>query len=257
MENATTTRLTSPQTQSLREQGYVHLPQLIPAEAWQGAAKAIAASLGRDGIDPALLPKFRSQSYCPDVQRTPAITDLYRETPLGAVVESLVGAGQTQPVGSGQIALRFPTDSPPGKPRPHLDGTYHPDNGVTQGDLASFTALVAVFLSDVPVENAGNFTVWPGSHLLYEQYFRENSGQILVQGTGSVDFVPLPAPHQIIAKAGDALIAHHLLAHSVSPNVWWQTRQAIFFRVKHVRHDEEKWDVLGDLWRHWPGVVMG
>ena len=257
MENASTTRLTPPQTQSLLEQGYAHLPQLIPAEAWQGAAKAVAISLGRDGMDPVLLPKFRTQSFCPEVQGTPPITGLYNETPLGAVVESLLGAGQVRPVGGGQIALRFPSNGPPGVPHPHIDGTYHPLNGVPEGQLDSFTALVAVFLSDVPVENAGNFTVWPGSHLLCEQYFRENGGQILVQGVTDVGFVALPAPRQIIARAGDALIAHHLLAHSVASNVWWQTRQAVFFRVKHVRHDEEKWDVLSDVWRHWPGMITG
>ncbi len=249
------TGLTSEQTQSLLEQGYVHLPQIIPPELCQVAVKAILTSIGQNGIDPVLLPKFRSQSYCPEVQQTQAISSLYNETPLVGIVEALLGEGQVRPVGSGQIALRFPSDGPPGAPRPHLDGTYHPQNGVPEGELASFTALVAVFLSDVPVENAGNFTVWPGSHLLYEQYFRENGGEILVQGVTDIGFVPLPAPYQVIARAGDAVIAHHLLAHSVAPNVWWQTRQAIFFRVKHRCHDAEKWDVLADLWRHWPGLT--
>lgn len=248
------TRLTEPQREALREQGFVHLPQIVPPERRQAALKAIGASLGQNGIDPALLPKFRTQSYCPEVQATPAISALFHETPLAGIMESLLGAGQMQPVGSGQIALRFPSNGLPGTPKPHLDGTYHPLNGVPEGELASFTALVAVFLTDVPVENAGNFTVWPGSHLLYEQYFRENGGQILVNGIADVGFVPLPAPRQIRAQAGDAVIAHHLLAHSVAPNVWWQTRHAVFFRVKHVRHDQQKWEVLSDLWREWPGT---
>jgi len=251
------TRLTEPQRQSLTEQGYVHLPQIVPAATWQEAVRAISQSLGQNGMDPALLTKFRAQSFCPEVQHSPAITGLYNETPLRAVLETLLGAGQVQPVDSGQIALRFPSAGSPGTAWPHLDGTYHPRNGVPEGELHSFTALIAVFLSDVPVTNAGNFTVWPGSHRLYERYFRDNGGQILVSGVTDFGFVPLPEPLPIIAKAGDAVIAHHLLAHTVVPNVWWQTRQAVFFRIRHVRHESQKWDVLTDLWREWPGLGDG
>ena len=37
-------------------------------------------------------------------------------------------------------------------------------NGVAAGTIYHFTALAAVFLSDVDEPFAGNFTVWPGSH---------------------------------------------------------------------------------------------
>lgn len=40
--------------------------------------------------------------------------------------------------------------------------------------VSGFTALLGVQLSDLTHENGGNLTVWPGSHHLYESYFRDN-----------------------------------------------------------------------------------
>ncbi len=70
---------------------------------------------------------------------------------------------------------------------------YSPTNGVKEGTIGNFTALVGVFLSDLPEPFAGNFTVWPGSHRLYETYFREQGPQALLKGMPKVD---LPEPEQ-------------------------------------------------------------
>ena len=95
--------------------------------------------------------RFRAQTYCPQITRAPSINGLLNATPAWSLAESAIGEGRIQPTDYGQIALRFPSlQDPPGAPRPHIDGMYSPTNGVEKGTIGNFTALVAVFLSDVP-----------------------------------------------------------------------------------------------------------
>jgi hypothetical protein len=245
-------RLTPQQVQQYRTDGFVKLPGVVPAEVWKAARRAINAGLGASGIDPEKLPTYRSQTYLPELQNTDAIRDLYNATPITSIMESLVGAGKVAPVGGGQIALRFPSAGgevrPPGA---HIDGMYSPNNGVPKGTIHNFTALVGVFLSDVPEEGCGNFTVWPGSHLKHAEHFRENGSQSLLGGMPPVDIGP---PHQVTARAGDAVIAHYLLGHGVAGNVSPDVRYAIFFRVTHVDHEKMRWESMTDPWLEWEGV---
>ena len=243
--------LTREQKQALYEQGFVKLPGIVPQELVNTARRAINASLGSQGIDPARLTTFRAQSYCPELQRDPAITNLLTTSPAWSLAESAIGRGKIKPVKGGQIALRFPTMESPADPRPHLDGMYTPTNGVPEGTIANFTALVGVFLSDVIQEFAGNFTVWPATHRLYETYFREHGPQSLLDGMPPVE---LPAPQQVTARAGDAVLCHYQLAHGIAGNGSPNIRYAIFFRLHHVDHDELHWECMTDIWREWEGM---
>jgi hypothetical protein len=243
--------LRAEQKQEFKSRGIVMLRGAVPEPIRLEALRTINISLGQNGIDPALLPKFRAQSYCPDVQGSEAIRGLYEQTPAREVMDSLVGDGQLRPVTGGQIAIRFPVPGPPAVPRPHIDGMHTPTNGVPEGQITSFTALVAVFLTDVTVPNMGNFTVWPGSHLLNQDYFKREGPQSLLNGMPKVD---LPDGEQVIARAGDIAIAHYLLSHAVGPNVSPFPRYAVFFRLKHVDHESRKWDTLTDAWLEWPGM---
>jgi hypothetical protein len=47
---------------------------------------------------------------------------------------------------------------------------------VPPGEARNFTLLVGVALRDVPDNWSGNLTVFPGSHRIIEQYFRQNGG---------------------------------------------------------------------------------
>src|SRR5262245_60959504 len=175
-------QLTQTQKRSLYENGLVKLPGIVPEEHVNAAMRAVNGSLGSEGMAPDKLVTFRSQSYCPELQRSVAITDLLNATPLWGLAEDAIGVGQIKPVGAGQIALRFPAEGPPHEPHAHIDGMYSPHNGVKKGTIANFTALIGVFLSDVPGPYAGNFTVWPGTHRTYESYFRSNGPESLLQG---------------------------------------------------------------------------
>jgi hypothetical protein len=210
--------LTTAQKEEFRERGILKLPGIVPPELVDRARRAINAHLGEHGMDPAELPKYRAQTYCPGLGGKPPITDLYNASPIKDVAEQFIGAGKIRPVGGGQIALRFPAPLPedgaaadkPRQPNPHIDGMYSPTNGVKEGTIANFTALVGVFLSDVPEPFMGNFTAWPGSHRLYESYFREHGPQALLNGMPPVE---LPPAEQFTGRAGDAALCHYLLGH--------------------------------------------
>lgn len=251
IEEGSPLELTPPQRGSLAADGYVLLPGIVPRAAVEAALHAINRSLGSDGLPPERLTQYSAQSYCPPLQGSPLIAGLFNDSPLRSVCESVIGSGSIRPVRGGQIALRFPNTDSPRTPGAHIDGMYTPTNGVAQGTIANFTALVGVFLSDVPTADAGNFTVWPGSHRLHEAYFRERGPQSLLQGMPRVD---MPEPRQITARAGDAVLCHYLLGHGVAANASPHIRYAIFFRLTHVDHDSMKWESMTDMWRQWPGM---
>jgi hypothetical protein len=199
---------------------------------------------------------FRAQSYCPELQGAPAILDLLNASGLLEYAESAIGAGKLSPVYSGQIALRFPTLEPLRPAHPHLDGMYTPTNGVPQGTIRNFTALIGVYLSQASGPDMGNLWVWPGTHRLYEQYFRERGPQALLEGMPPVE---LPEPQQLIAGPGDAVLCHYQLGHGIGGNSSPHIRYAIYFRLSHIEHDANHWECMTDIWREWEGMrdVLG
>jgi hypothetical protein len=234
---------------ALFEDGYVHLPGVVPRGLVDDALRAINGSLGAEGMPKEALPTFRARTYTPELVDSPAIRNLYALTALPALVESAIGDGKVRPPPQGQIALRFPA---PGTPAvPHIDGVYTPENGVPAGTLWHFTALVGVFLSDVLEPDRGNFTVWPGSHHLLEAHVRRHGPASI---SSSFPELPLPPARPIVARAGDAVLAHYQLAHGIAPNLGPHVRYAVFFRLFHVEHDARGTAALADVWREWEGM---
>jgi hypothetical protein len=243
--------LTHHQKKTIYDQGFVQIPGVVPQLMIERAMKSINHSIG-EGMNADEMTTLRSRSYCPEIQRDAEITDLFNETPARSLVESAIGEGRINPLSSGQIAVRFPTlQDPPPQPQPHLDGMHSPHNGVPEGKILNFTSLVAVFLSDVPAPFSGNFTAWPATHHLYEEYFREHGPQSLLEGMPPVE---LPEPQQIIARAGDIALCHYQIAHSAAINVSPYPRYAIFFRLNHVEHDQQKEEAMKDIWLEWEGM---
>lgn len=245
-------QLNESQRREIFQNGFAVVRSAVSRLLVDAALRAIHVSLGQNGIDPNQLQTFRSQSYCPEVTATPAITDLYSASPLQSLCESLLGEGNVLPVTAGQIALRFPAPGSRAKsPSAHIDGMYSPHNGVTKGDYATFSALAGVLLSDLPSTEMGNFRVWPGSHRTYERYFQENGVEKFLEGPPDVD---LGEPLQITGQAGDAVICHFQLGHSAMVNLSPFIRYGVFFRLKHRDHAEHPSEVLADIWRDWPGM---
>jgi len=243
--------LTPEQKRVFVEQGYVHIPNVVTKKKVNAALRAINHSLG-EGVDAADMQTFRAQSYCPELRRDPVITNLYNESHATTLAESLIGAGKIKSINGGQIALRFPgMQETPAQPGPHLDGMYSPTNGVPKGKINSFTMLLGIMLSDVSEDFAGNLAVWPGTHRIYEQYFREHGPESLLNG---MPLIELPQPVQLTGKAGDVVLCHYQLAHGVAQNISPHVRYAIYFRLHHVDHDARWKEAMKDIWLEWDGV---
>jgi hypothetical protein len=239
------------QKQEIFHNGYTVVRGAIPQVMVEAARRAINYSVGQ-GMNVDEMTKFRAQSYCPEIKNTPVISDLFNKTPAFALAESLIGEGNFRPAGGGQIALRFPImKDPPPRVGPHLDGFPTPTNGVPEGTIGNFTALIGVLMSDLPEPNAGNFTVWPGTHRSTEKYFQERGADAFLEGFPKVE---LPQPVQITGKAGDLVFCHYQVGHGIAPNVSPNIRYAIFFRLKHHAHDSHSKETLSNIWMDWPGM---
>lgn len=245
--------LSKEQKRHFYQEGFIKLPGIVPSELINAALWQINYSLGLRGMHPDDLVKFQNQSYCPELVNHPSLLDLVHRSPLGSLTEGLVGEGKVAPISKAQIALRFPnTQSPEGNHEPHLDGLHTPYNGVPAGTILSFTGLIGVFLSSLPDEYMGNFTVWPGSHHQYEAYFRQRGPQALSEGMPQVE--ALPEPVQIKAEPGDAVLCHYQLGHTAVANSSPHIRSAVFFRFAQQSHATRRWKCLTDIWKEWDGM---
>jgi hypothetical protein len=242
--------LTRDQRRKIYQDGYLILPAFVPEKLTNVALRAINHSVGK-GMDRKDIPSFRSTSYCPELRNAPPIIDLLHKTSLWKIAESLIGKGKVRLAGPPQIALRFPAMETPGELHPHLDGMYSPNNRVRKGTIQSFTMLAGVFLSSTPNQFWGNFCVWPGTHRLFENYFKKNGPESLLKGLPPIE---MPEPEQILAQTGDTVICHYQLAHTVVLNVSPYVRYAVFFRLAHVDHSLNKNKAFTNLWLEWPAI---
>ena len=73
---------------------------------------------------------------------------------------------------------------------------------------------------------------------------------------------PLQRPQQLKMRAGDLMVAHYSLAHSIAPNTGGAIRYMIYFRLcspSHaaaVRGAESRYrpEALRDVWLDWPAM---
>jgi hypothetical protein len=247
--------MTADWTAAFLERGYAHFPRLVPAEMIDAARSAIQEEL-RLRYHAEREQEYSARTYCPDLLGTPPIMDLLQQSPVRDIVDAALGLDAVT-WDWGQIAVRWAhnveRESPPA---PHLDGFSDGNNGLEAGRIHNHTATVGVFLTTTPRAFAGNLTVWPGSHRLYEQYFRDRGRRALGEPQPHID---LGAPVQLICEAGDVVLLHYELAHTAAVNTSDVDRIAVYFRLLFPELDaaripdlgERRWEYLADLWRGW------
>lgn len=230
---------------SLKEQGFVRIPQAVSPELASAALRRINTSLGA-GIDPARLKEFQQQSFCPDLRSHPELLDLFNQSGLRELANRLIG--DILPVKSCQIALRFPHDDSRDF-KPHIDGIPYHNQKLPQHRISSFSFLVGVLLSDQLVPDAGNFLVYPATHWEISRLFREH-GTVGFLKTG-IPEVPLPKAAPILGKAGDAVVSHYSLLHTHASNFSANIRYMVYFRVEGEEHASNQEWYLSDPWAEW------
>lgn len=231
----------------LRAHGYARFPRLVPAPLVAAALKAIERDLA-ENYDPRRQLEYDNRSSCPDLLGTPPVMDLLEASPARGLLDEVFGAGN---VGwdKGQVAIRRAHNHPAeAEPEPHIDGFASGLNGLDGGKIYSLTALVGVFLTPVVRPFAGNFTVWPGSHHVYERHFRERGERAMAE--------PMPTPElgrpvQLTCEAGDVVLAHYQLGHTAAVNTSDRDRVAVYFRLWLRGLEGRRWHHLTHIWDGW------
>lgn len=238
------------------EKGYVQIPGAAPADKVSAALRAINHSIGAvgpTGGDPAA---FQGNSFCFELRRAAAVLDLFNATPVYALAEALLGRGNVQRLAEAQIAPRFPL--PAGVAPPplagHLDATGTGSNGQPAGSyVRDFSLIVAIYLTDVPGPYGGNFTVWPGSHIETRDFFRRVGHAVLQDGDPDIPLAAAPA--MLTGRAGDVILAHHLLQHAGGPNASPHVRHAVIGRLKHQNVACLDKEGFVEMWQEFEGVA--
>lgn len=247
--------LTLRQKKQFADEGYLHIPNVIPGVMVNEALRAVNHSIGHVGLGGEDLANNRSAFHCAELLDAPVILDLYNKTPVMEIAAELMGEGNVLPVERAKPYPRFPLA--PGEeapdPRGHLDGIGNGFNGMAKGvHRRGFTAFAVVYLADVAGPYSGNFTVWPKSHRAFADYFDRVGYQVLEQGIPQID---LPEePIMLTARAGDLIIAHHQIFHGACSNASANVRHAVIARLQHKDVVEVGYDAYTDIWREWSGV---
>jgi hypothetical protein len=244
--------LTGEQIDRFRTDGYLVLPGVLQPSEIRASLKLINHSIGHVGINASSMKQKAGHIFCRELTRDPVLIALANNGGIGALVQRLVGP-QLLPVNDVQIALRFPISEDSRSPMiPHIDGTYDSENGMRPEQLFSFTTLAVAFLADVSELNSGNFTVYPGSHHLLQQYFRIHGSHRIF--TGVPTGLDLGSPLQLTARQGDVVLAHYMLAHTVAPHRTHNIRYAAIYRFKHASHDRNKPNQASNIWCEYEGI---
>ncbi len=148
---------------------------------------------------------------------------------------------------------------PPGALGPHIDGIPTSLNGVpADGRIHGFTVLAGILLSDMDEPGHGNLTVWAGSHLAMARWFAEHGTRIpdpdaFIEAAARVAY-GTAEPVAVTGRAGDLVLAHHLLVHSSGGHAGPGIRYAAYFRLSTAARDDLGDAVVTDPWAEWDAM---
>jgi hypothetical protein len=224
--------LSEGQLQEFGDKGYLVLPGVVP-ERLLAPIDAEIDALVAESPPPA--DAVSNHSYFQPPGRLPASDAALRDSSAIRLAEALV-TPRTLDHGLDhiQVALNIPPSADqPGAP--HIDG-HRPE----QARPDSFTMLAGIYLVDESAPDSGNLWVWPGSHLVHERVFREQSPSALLATSGHAILLAAPPqygePVQVLANRGDLLLAHFLLGHNTGPNTSNRTRRIVYYRLSCPGH---------------------
>jgi hypothetical protein len=129
------------------------------------------------------------------------------------------------------------------------------------GTISNFSLLVGVVLADVPGPFTGNLVAFPGSHRQLESVFREQPAVLQTVADRGDAALPRNLPFreavQVTARAGDLVLAHYQLAHSIAPNTSPHIRYVVYYRVHARAHKPDTYrpEAMRDIWVDWAGMA--
>ena len=235
--------------EQLRRNGWALFPAAVSKELVAAASRAIRADLAFN-YDSDRDVEYQNMSWCPDLRSSAPITELLACSSAKTILDSMLGWEEIGGRHHGQIAIRWGSgDKEAHVPPPHIDGVPNGKDGlVLANGISNFTALVGVFLTRADVEFAGNLSVWPGSHIWLERYFRNRGPRAMHERQPPFE---LSDPVQLLVNPGDMVVCHYHLAHAAAANVSPNDRLAVYFRVWSRGIREQRWEHLINIWKGW------
>ncbi len=180
-----------------------------------------------------------------------AIRRTVYSAPAFAMAEDMVGKGTLRNEGGVTPHLNFPNPNQEWRePRGHLDGYHTPTNGVPKGTVGAFTLGATAYLGKVDARGGG-FTVWPGTHKIFGEYFRYHDIDSLKGGIAPFD---IGKGVEITGGPGDVCFWHHQLSHTAGPNLSRNVRIALIGRLRRNDLDGIKFETPEDMWKYWEGI---
>jgi hypothetical protein len=224
--------LTQGQLQTFARQGWVVVPDVVPAEALAVANAAVDAMIA---ADPPPATTTGPHFYWPTPTPPHPLLSALLDTPARGMTEALVSPLQLGEPEQVQVSLNIP-------PHPNIPGGPHVD-GLTptepDGRPGTFTMLAGIFLTDQTERSSGNLWVWPGTHLGAGRWLAEHGADALTGIVAAGDSYPpidLPEPEQVVGPAGSLLFAHYLLAHNIGNNDSSAVRRCLYYRLRTTGH---------------------
>lgn len=241
--------LTDEQRRRFASDGYVLIPGVVDAAHLRAADAEIDTLVAESPAPPGTVgPHFH---FLPP-ERLPAADAALREAGALALAEELVAPHHLDhALDHIQVGLNLP-------PYPHRPGAPHIDGHRPDEDIASFTMLAAIFLTDESEPDRGNLWVWPGSHRGHQQLFHERGVDALKPSGGHAIMLDPPVwlgpGEPLRARRGDLLLAHYLLGHNTGGNTSDDTRRILYYRLGAEGHAQRWADTFLDPFTEYPGL---
>lgn len=241
--------LTEEQRRRFASAGYVVVPGVVDETRLHAADAEVAELVARSPAPPGTV-GAHFHFLAPD--RLPAADAALRDSGALDLATELVAPHHLHHAFDHiQVALNIP-------PYPHRPGAPHIDGHRPDEEIASFTMLAAIFLTDESSPDRGNLWVWPGSHRGHQQLFRERGVDVLKGVSGHAIMLDPPvwwgAGEPVLARRGDLLLAHYLLGHNIGGNTSADTRMILYYRLAADGHAERWADTFLDPFTEYPSL---
>lgn len=194
----------------------------IPAQTSENLLRRINEEFARD-FDSDRMRNYLQGTFFPELAASAEMRA------YGSGLASLMGIDSDLVCKSAQIALRFPGDNTETQGW-HVDGIPTEGNGVPAGDwVDKCEAILGVYLSDVLQASEGALVISPGSQKEVTAFVEKYGWGVLRRGVLPPGTITVHT-HEILGKAGIAILFHPLMVHRVMPNLGRNIRYAIYFR---------------------------
>ena len=235
--------LTDKMREKWDKQGYLHIPNVLKNDEIINLKKAAdnviekyenrTLNMECSAQGNPTLGKHNAESYniLQAIEYTDRFDYLLDHPRIFGVITDIMGVFLQ--VSGCDLFIRHPSTEISGLNQFHTDGGPSLQKILPQKKTPPLLIKMQYFLTDLNEENAGNFTVVPGSHLKRIEGYNKNClvpdcNQYVEKG-----MMP-PEAKQILVKAGDIIIHAWTLWHAVSSNNSNVSRKSISIRYSQL-----------------------